>query len=98
MAHPIRIRPQVEAEIHEAMVWYGDRVPGLDGEFYRTVGEMLTRISDTPEAFPAIRGEIRRTTLRKFPYALFYVFDGAEVVVLAFIHERRSPARWPASP
>lgn len=71
MAHPIRIRPQVEAEIHEAMVWYGDRVPGLDREFYRTVGEMLARISETPGAFPTIRGEIRRAILRKLPYALF---------------------------
>jgi hypothetical protein len=48
-----------------------------------------------------VRGEVRRIVLTRFPYLLFYLFeresDSAEVVVLAFTHERRSPDRWPTS-
>ena len=60
----IRVRPQVEAEIQEAMAWYGERAPGLDRIFHRTVLDVLFRL---------------------------------EVVVLACLHERRSPERWPGS-
>ncbi|NJD20730.1 MAG: type II toxin-antitoxin system RelE/ParE family toxin [Gemmatimonadetes bacterium] len=98
MAHPIRIRPQVEAEISEAMAWYGDRVPGLDGAFLRALTVALVRVSEVPESYATIRGAVRRAILRKFPYAVYYVFDGVEVIVLACIHERRSPERWPAAP
>ncbi len=98
MVHPIRIRPQVEVEINEATAWYRDRAPGLDRAFLRAVSEGLARISEAPESCPTIRGEVRRAILRKFPYAVLYVFDGAETIVLACIHERRTPARWPDSP
>jgi hypothetical protein len=50
---------------------------------------------------PQVEDEVRRIVLNRFPYLLFYLFeresDFAEVVVLAFTHERRSADRWPTS-
>ena len=42
-----------------------------------------------------VRGDVRRVILRRFPYALFYTIEGSDVVVLACVHERRSPDHWP---
>jgi plasmid stabilization system protein ParE len=97
MPFPIRVRPQVEADIRAAMVWYGERVPGLDRAFHRAVLDALDRLCESPEMYRVIQGDVRRVILRRFPYALFYLFDGTEVVVLACIHERRSPEQWPGS-
>ena len=95
MAYPVRIRPQVEAEIVEAMAWYSERVPGLDQDFYRTFLGILSNLSESPEMYRRVRGDVRRVIFRRFPYALFYIFDQSEVVVLTCMHERRSPDRWP---
>ena len=50
MANPIRIRPQVEGEIVEAMASYEMRSPGLGRSFYRRYVEILTVLSERPEA------------------------------------------------
>jgi toxin ParE1/3/4 len=95
VAYPIRVRPQVEGEIVEAMAWYEQRSRGLGVAFYRTYLEVLTRIADTPELYSRVRSDVRRVILHRFPYAVFYLFDGNEVVVLSCLHEKRSPERWP---
>lgn len=95
MAFPIRVRPQVEGEILEAMAWYQDRAPALDLAFYQAYLDVLSVIAETPELYRRVRGDVRRVIFRRFPYALFYVFDGAEVVLLACLHEKRNPGLWP---
>ena len=80
----------------EAMAWYRERSPGLEADFYRTILDVLSTISQTPEMYATVRGDVRRVVFRRFPYALFYVVDGPEVIVLSCMHERRSPDRWPA--
>lgn len=97
MAYPIRVRPQVESEIADAMAWYGGRALGLDRDFYGVFLDVLSSIAESPELYRRVRGDVRRVIFRRFPYALFYVFDGHEVVVLACLHERRSPDQWPST-
>jgi plasmid stabilization system protein ParE len=68
---------------------------GADRDFYRTFHDTLASLQESPERFARVRGEVRRVVFRRFPYALFYVLDGDEVVVLGCVHERRSPEHWP---
>lgn len=78
------------------MAWYRERSPGLEIDFYRTILDALSTISQTPEMYAMVRGDVRRVVFRRFPYALFYIVDRSEVVVLSCLHERRSPDTWPA--
>jgi plasmid stabilization system protein ParE len=41
-----------------------------------------------------VHEQVRRALLRKFPYALFYLFNEETIVVVACFHVRRSPADW----
>ena len=77
------------------MAWYERRAPGLGSAFYRTYLDVLARIAENPELYRRVRGDVRRIILRRFPYAVFYFFDGNEIVVLSCLHEKRSPDRWP---
>lgn len=93
--YPIRVRPQVEGEIVDVMAWYEARSPGLGPEFYRTYVGVLSDVAESPTRYRKVRGDVRRVIFRRFPDAVFYIFDGAEVVVLSCLHESRSPEAWP---
>jgi len=87
-----------QAEIVAAFEWYEARSYGLGGEFLRAVAAASEYLSRSPESFPASRQRFRRILLRRFPYALHYeILDGQKVSVLACLHHRRSPERWPGS-
>jgi plasmid stabilization system protein ParE len=70
-------------------------LPGLDATFLRAIETTLAKLESMPEMFARVRGNVRRAVLHRFPYVLFFVIQGPEVVVLACVHERRDPARWP---
>ena len=41
-----------------------------------------------------VHRNLRRALVRRFPFAVFYMFDGDGVFVHAVLHCRRTPARW----
>jgi toxin ParE1/3/4 len=72
-----------QAEIAETFEWYEEKSYGLGGDFLRV----------TPT-----RQRFRRILLRRFPYALhFELLQNQTVSVLACLHHRRNPARWPGN-
>jgi plasmid stabilization system protein ParE len=86
------------AEIAEAFEWYEQKSYGLGGDFLRVIAAAQEQLTRNPEAFPATRGRYRRIFLRRFPYALhFELVSDHGVSVLACLHHRRNPARWPGN-
>jgi plasmid stabilization system protein ParE len=53
------------------------------------------KIEDGPLRYPVVYEDVRRALVRRYPYAIFYVVEPARVVVMAVLHQRRDPARWP---
>jgi plasmid stabilization system protein ParE len=87
-----------QAEISQAFDWYEQQSYGLGGDFLRMIAIAEEQLTRNPEAFPATRSRFRRILLRRFPYALHYeLTDGQRVSVLACLHHRRSPERWPGN-
>jgi plasmid stabilization system protein ParE len=54
----------------------------------------LTRIQRHPEAYPEAHPRVRRASLRRFPYGVFYVVRDDRIDVLAVYHARRRPRRF----
>ena len=88
------LRPQAEAELLEARDWYEARRPGLGGVFCAEIDIAIEAIAERPLAYPCVHGEIRRTILLRFPYAVFYRVLQDEIVVLGVVHGRRHPRSW----
>ena len=95
VARRIVVRPEAEQESLEVQRWYDTRRDGLGREFALAVDHLLTRIVARPLAFPRAHRETRRAVLTRFPYAIYFRFSDADVVVLA-IHGRQDPSRWKA--
>jgi toxin ParE1/3/4 len=94
---PVRLTPEARAELRKAGAWYDEKAGGLGRDFHRAFDAFMETVSTAPEAFPLVfeRTSVRRAVLRRFPFVVFYVVDQGNVVILAVLHERRSPDRWP---
>jgi plasmid stabilization system protein ParE len=91
---PVVTRPAAAAEIETAHWWYEKEREGLGAEFLEAVDKMVKVIAENPERFPAIRKDIRRAVLRRFPYSIFYRIVSGHVVVIACFHGKRKPSIW----
>jgi len=86
-------RPEAEDEVLEARAWYETRRPGLGKEFAQAVDEIISRIVDNPLAYQRAHKDIRRAVLFRFPYAVYFLLVGEDIVVHA-VHGRQHPSRW----
>lgn len=77
-------------DLEEAAAWYEEQRTGLGIEFVLEVDAIIQRIEEIPEAFPVIYKDFRRALPHRFPYALYFRFDGERARVFAILDQRRS--------
>ena len=98
MKFRVEFDPGAELDLLEASAWYDSQSEGLGAEFWRQVRIQEARLSRAPEVHAVEYADIRRAFLGKFPYALhFRLEEDDRVRVLACIHHRRDPRRWPGA-
>jgi len=95
MSVGLRIRPQAEADLREAFRWYEERHAGLGVEFLLEAERCITLIQESPRLFAEIHQSVRRALLKRFPYGIFYILEQETPIVLAVLHQARSPELWP---
>jgi plasmid stabilization system protein ParE len=88
------LTPEADQDIEEAYWWYENQRLGLGEEFFRSLEAALDIIRNLPELRALVDRKYRRAPLRRFPYCVFYKFDGATVTVAYLSHTARDPAKW----
>jgi toxin ParE1/3/4 len=88
------IRPNAEADLHEARLWYNSRRSGLGDELLNEVGQAVHFLAEYPEQRPIYYNDFRRLMTRRFPYKLFYRVEGDQVVVFRILHAKRDHQRY----
>ena len=91
MSRELIIKTVAKAEAAEAHNWYEERRRGLGGQFLLAVEAVLAVIQRTPERFPAALGPARKARLRRFPYAIYYIWREELISVIAIFHAKRDP-------
>jgi plasmid stabilization system protein ParE len=68
------VRPEAEADILEAALWYERREPGLGLEVTAEIHAAIDRGLENPMAYLLLRKDphVRRVLARRFPYRIFY--------------------------
>lgn len=94
-ARRLLIRPEAAFEMNAAFDWYEKQRTGLGFEFMRALDAALSAIARDPLLRREVRPGVRRALLRRFPYGVFFGTTDTCVSVLAVLHHRRSPRRWP---
>jgi plasmid stabilization system protein ParE len=95
VAHPVIFTQSARAELIDAQGWYENEAPGLGRRFRAAVDVVVRRMSAIPRQFPVIYKNVRRTLLRRFPYALMFVIEAdGTLIVIACFHGSRDPVHW----
>jgi plasmid stabilization system protein ParE len=94
MSVKLFFRPETEKDIAEAFEWYQHQRIGLGEEYLSCVDACIERIARMPESYPEVYMKFRRALIRRFPYAVFYEFDGTDVIVYSIFHNSRDPQKW----
>lgn len=90
----VRLTPAAEADVEAILEWYNGRSLALRDGFQQAFERSLEVIQDNPQSCPRVHDEIRRVLLRRFPYCVFYIVEGTELVILACLHGHRDPQVW----
>jgi len=90
----LKLKAEVYNDIKIAYDWYESQRIGLGEDFLLTLEESYSKITRTPKIYQLIYKTVRRKLLRRFPYGLFFVLRGDEVIIIAVMHTRRKPSDW----
>ena len=90
------VRPEAEADITDAALWYDSREPGLGLKLTSEVHSAIARALKHPESFTRVRRNptVRRVLTRRFPYRIFFIDRQDALVVFAVLHAGRHDRVW----
>jgi plasmid stabilization system protein ParE len=54
----------------------------------------FNRISEQPALYPVVHRGTRRALTRRFPFAVYYLWQAEVIIVVAVMHGSRNPRRW----
>lgn len=89
-----RFHPEAEAELNDAVDYYGACQEGLGLEFAREVYTAIENICDFPLAWTPLSQNTRRCLLKRFPYGVVYQFNAGQIVIIAVMQLNRKPGYW----
>ena len=90
----VRFLSPAQTELREAIEYYDHEHPGLGQRFLSEVDAVIGRVCLAPHGWTRLGQYGRRCLLKSFPYALLYVPEQDEIVVVAVMHLRRNPLRY----
>lgn len=91
MTYSLRFLPEVEEDVMAGYVWYEKKSKGLGEDFLRMFYACDIEISRNPLMYPKVYEEFRRRLLRKFPYAVYFITENDEIIVVGLFHCARDP-------
>ena len=75
------------------MEWYAQKNSTLPEKFLIKFNSIKKLLTENPFIFAVIEFKIRRASIYKFPYVVYYKINKIEkeVVIIAILHTRRHP-------
>ncbi len=80
-----------EQELEEAIEYYNFQLSSLAHQFYSEISNGIDRIIQYPDAWTKVGSVVRRYLIKQFPYAIYYVHDRDEIIIVSIAHLHRKP-------
>lgn len=92
MTFKVQFSPGAMDDLREANAWYEGKAKGLGGVFSDAVYEQSTLLEVTPQKYRVAHRDIRRCSIRRFPYSMYFRVLDDRVVVLMVHAVRKDPS------
>ena len=90
----VRLSSAAQQDLRGIQRWYAELSPRLDLHFQRELEEVLRQMEDFPSGYPMVYKDIRKASLSRFRYGVFYHLRGSVLYILAIVHHARHPNVW----
>ena len=80
-------------DLADAKKWYRQARPSLEQDFNVRFEKTLEHINYNPEAYAIVERKLRRASINRFPYGVYYLFEPPMIRVVAVVHSSRHPRR-----
>jgi len=91
----LRLTEEAKSDIKEIASYYNEKEnKELANDFLSAVQEKLIKILNRPLAYSEDIDGIRRTSIRRFPYYIYYMLLSSVVLVISVWHDKRKPGGW----
>src|SRR5205085_12594162 len=87
----IHLLSRAEKNITDAFIYYEEESAGLGEAFLETLEGILENISQFPMMYPKVHTDVRRALILPFPYAVFFIYDQGEAIILNVLSTTRDP-------
>lgn len=94
MSLPVVLTPDAQADYDEAYDWYERQSAGLGDTFAAKVQDVLDRIAANPRMHAQVFQDVRKATIKKWPYIILYIPEVTRVTVISVFHTSRDPSIW----
>ena len=68
-----RFTDKAKKDISDSAVWYEEQQRGVGADFLSEVKEKAAKIAARPNSYGKIFGDIRRASIIKFPFFIYYI-------------------------
>ncbi len=92
--YKLHIRVLAKEDIQNAVDYYQTKNSTLADRFLDTLYSELENLQKNPALFQIQAKNIQVNYLKRFPFGIYYVWQGDIVEVLAVLHTHRSPKVW----
>jgi toxin ParE1/3/4 len=89
-----RYHPQFPSDLRDAILHFEGISPSLGKRFREEVREKLAIITEHPELYARLSGEIRASRLRRFPYVVLYTLDADRVFFISLVLGSSDRTSW----
>jgi plasmid stabilization system protein ParE len=90
----INLLPEAGEELDGAASHYESQQFGLGSALLAEMTKTFDQIAELPFAARAVRGDLRRKFVRRFPYYILYRASDEEILIVAIARRRRRPGYW----
>lgn len=94
MSLPVVLRDEAQVDFDAGFDFYEANRPGGGVRFAHRVRDVFQRIAANPEMHAIVRADVRKVTVPRYPYRIFYRADDSRVEILAVFHTSRDPKVW----
>ena len=94
MTYHISVSSEAEIDIAAGWDWYYKIQPSLAEQFLLTIEFAFEKIKVSPHLFAKKHKNIRKASIKKFPFAVLYILNGNTIEIISVFHHKRNPNRW----